>query len=71
MVLIRFPDSETERRALGFLSRYFSGKTWASGQTLVPEAALARLQAEGIPFTVEGQANYEQQTPKVRNPPAA
>jgi hypothetical protein len=71
MVLIRFPDPQTERRALGFLSRHFSGKTWSSGQTLVPEAAIAHLKAEGIPFTIEGPATYEQQAPTVRNPPAA
>src|SRR5437868_2954198 len=58
MVLIRFPDIEIERRALGFLARRFSGKTWSSGQTLVPKAALAALRQEGIPFIVEGPATW-------------
>jgi hypothetical protein len=60
MIIIRFPDAETERRGLGFLAVRFPGKSWASGKTLVPEAALAPLAQEGIHFTVEGPANYEQ-----------
>jgi hypothetical protein len=71
MVVIRFPDEQTEQRALGFLARRFSGKTWGNGQTLVPEAALKQLTDAGIPFTVDGPATYEQKTPAVRNPPAA
>jgi hypothetical protein len=63
MVIIRFPDPETEKRALGFLSRRFSGKSYASGETVVPEAALAHLALEGIHFTVEGPATYERLTP--------
>jgi len=60
MIIIRFADAETERRALGFLASRFPGKTWASGQTMVPEAALAPLAREGLRFTVEGSATYEQ-----------
>jgi hypothetical protein len=59
MVIIRFPDAETEQRALGFLARHFSGKTYATGETIVPEAALAHLALEGIRFTVEGPATYD------------
>ena len=63
MVIIRFPDQETEKRALGFLARRFSGKSYASGETVVPEAALAHLALEGLKFTVEGPATYERLTP--------
>jgi hypothetical protein len=56
MVLIRFPDTESKRRALGFLARRFSGKSWAAGEVMVPNAALGPLAAEGIRFSVEGPA---------------
>lgn len=61
-VMIRFPDSETEQRALGKLILRFSGKSWASGETMVPAPALAFLAAEGISFTVVGPASYERIT---------
>ena len=70
MIIIRFSDAETERRALGFLATRFPGKSWTSGETLVPEAALAHLAQEGIRFTVEGPATYEQLA-SFRNPAAA
>jgi hypothetical protein len=70
MIIIRFPDAETERRALGFLASRFPGKTWATGETMVPEAALASLAREGLRFTVEGPANYEQLA-ALRNPAPA
>ena len=70
MIIIRFPDEETERRGLGFLAARFPGKSWATGETLVPEAALAHLAQEGIKFTVEGPATYEQLA-SLRNPAAA
>ena len=70
MIIIRFPDAETEKRALGFLATRFPGKSWASGETLVPEAALGHLAQEGIRFTVEGPATYEQLA-SLRNPAAA
>jgi len=60
MIIIRFPDAETEKRALGFLASRFPGKTWATGETMVHEAALAPLAKEGLRFTVEGPATYEQ-----------
>lgn len=53
MATIVFPDRETERRALGFLLGRFSGRFFRSGIHIVPEAALAALNAEGIPFTVK------------------
>ncbi len=70
-VIIRFPDKGTEQRALGKLIPRFSGKSWASGETMVPASALAFLAAEGITFTVIGPAPYERVTP-LRDPgPAA
>ncbi len=71
MIIIRFPNAASERRALGFLAGRFSFKTWASGETMVPEQALGSLAAEGISFVVEGPAKYEQLTETVRNPPAS
>jgi hypothetical protein len=62
-ILIRFPDSETERRALGKLIPRFSGKSWTGGETAVPAQALAFLAEEGIQFTVIGPAPYEYVTP--------
>ena len=56
MILIHFPDAESKRRALGFLAGRFSFKSWATGEMAVPEAALAHLATEGIPFVVEGPA---------------
>ena len=56
MILVRFPNAECERWALGFLAGRFSFKTWATGEVLVPESALAFLATESIPFTVEGPA---------------
>ena len=68
MIRIRFPDAATERRALGYLAGRFSFRSWADGETLVPEPALAALAVAGIPFTVEGPATYERSIPAVRNP---
>jgi hypothetical protein len=70
MVLIRFPDRSAERRALGYLAGRFAFKTWSDGRTLVPESALPHLAIEGISFTVEGPATYEDSVPAIRNPAA-
>jgi hypothetical protein len=59
MVIIRFADQESKRRALGYIARRFPGKSWATGEVMVPEAALASLAAESFHFTVEGPATYE------------
>jgi hypothetical protein len=59
MVIIRFPNVDARRRALGFLLGRFSGKSWATGEVMVPEPALSHLAAEGISFTVEGPATYD------------
>jgi hypothetical protein len=71
MILIRFPDAQSERRAIGYLTGRFPFRSWASGETLVPEAALSFMAVEGIPFHVQGPARYEHSVPSLRNPPAA
>ena len=70
MIRIRFPDQDTKRRALGYLAGRYSFKSWATGEMLVPEFALPGLAVEGIAFTVEGPATYEQLAPALRTPPA-
>jgi hypothetical protein len=70
MVLIRFPNSDQKLKALGYLPGRFAFKSWATGEMLVPEAALPFMAVEGISFNVEGPANYERHVPAVRNPPA-
>ena len=67
MIRIRFADQETERRAIGFLAGRFSFKSWANGDTVVPESALAAMAVQGITFTVQGPATYEQSVPSLRN----
>lgn len=70
MILIRFSEEASHRRALGFLAGRFSFKSWATGEMAVPEAALAHLATEGIPFSVEGPATYERLISAVRDPAA-
>ena len=60
-----------EKRALGYLAGRFSGKTLATGETLVPEESLSHLAAEGITFTVVGRVDYDKAYAPVRNPAAA
>jgi hypothetical protein len=59
MVIVRFANVEMRRRALGYLLGRFPGRSWASGEVLVPEPALPHLAAEGIVFTVEGAGTYD------------
>jgi hypothetical protein len=56
VIIIRFNYAESERRAIGYLFGRFSGKSYANGDTLVPEAALPHLTKEEITFTVIGPA---------------
>ena len=70
MTIIRFTDAESERKALGWLAGRFSFKTWANGETVVPETALGHLAAEGIRFTVEGPVTYERTVSALRDAPA-
>jgi hypothetical protein len=67
MVVITFPDSDTQKKALGFLLGRFSGKVLKNGEHLVPEAALAALAERGITFTVHGKASYEKQVAALRS----
>lgn len=56
MIRIRFPDIDAKRRALGSLAGRFPFKSWASGEMLVPKAALSSLAVESVSFLVEGPA---------------
>jgi hypothetical protein len=71
MIRIRFNDPDAKKRALGRLAGRFPFKSWATGEMLVPEAALGFLAIESISFQVEGPATYEQITPTVRDPAPA
>ncbi len=66
MITISFPDRDTEKRALAFLLGRYSGRVIQSGEHLVPEVALEALAQEGITFTVNGKATYEQQVAAIR-----
>ena len=70
MIMIRFPDPDSERRALGYLAGRFSFKSWSTGETAVSEAALPHLAMERIRFSVEGPAPYDKLIPPVRSPSA-
>jgi len=70
MVLIRFKEGKSKRRALESLVGDFPFKSWSSGEMLVPEEALARLAREDIPFTFEGSAAYEKMA-ALRDPAAS
>ncbi len=70
MILIRFTDRKSKRRALEALVGEFSFKSWSSGLMLVPEEALALLARADIPFTFEGSAAYEK-LETLRDPAAA
>jgi hypothetical protein len=58
MVTITFPSRTIERKALAFLLGRFSGHVLRNGDHLVPEAALAALEGEKIPFSVRGRADH-------------
>ena len=64
MVIITFPDRETEKRGLAFLLGRFSGRVLRSGGHLVPEAALEALADQNVPFSVKGKV--EQQVAALR-----
>src|SRR5204863_3041900 len=66
MIVITFPDKQTQQKALGFLLGRFSGKVLKTGEHIVPEAALAALADQNISFTVQGKASYEQQVAALR-----
>jgi hypothetical protein len=70
MILIRFPNAESKRAALGSLAGRYNFKSWASGELLVPEDALPFLALKGIVFTFEGPATYQQNGSAFRGSPA-
>lgn len=70
MILIRFPNTDAKRSAMGQLAGRFNFKSWASGEMIVPEDALPFLAVQGIPFIVEGPATYEQIGSAFRGPAA-
>lgn len=67
MVIITFPDRDTETRTIGFLLGRFSGKFLKSGDHIVPEAAVEALAQENFVLTVKGKATYEQQVAPIRS----
>ena len=67
MIIIRFEDEASKRKALGHLAGRFSFKSWASGEMMLPKEALALLAEEEIRFSVEGPATYERLA-SLRNP---
>jgi len=46
MIIVRFPSLQMRRKALAFLMRHFSGRSWKSGEVMAPEAALPHLAAK-------------------------
>jgi hypothetical protein len=60
MIIVRFPDSASERKALGILAERFGfAQVKAAGdgrEAKIPEEALAALASEGVRFQVEGVA---------------
>jgi hypothetical protein len=53
MIRIRFTDLDAKKRALGRLAGRYSFKSWATGEMLVPEPALACPAIERLIFPVE------------------
>jgi hypothetical protein len=66
LIRIRFPDHEAKRRALGYLTGRYSFTSYATGEMLVMEDALAALAVESIPFIAEGPATYAEAIPAFR-----
>jgi hypothetical protein len=56
MIVIQFPDRETEIKGLAFLLGRFSGTVLRGGLHLVPEGALSALASQNIPYSVKGKA---------------
>jgi hypothetical protein len=66
MILIEFPDRETEIKGLAVLIGRFSGKVLRGGLHIVPEPALEALTAANIPYTVKGPATYAHEVAALR-----
>jgi hypothetical protein len=71
MVLIQFPDRETEVRGLAVLIDRFSGKVLRGGLHIVPEPALDALTAQKIPYAVKGPATSEHEVAAFRGDAAS
>ena len=71
MIRIRFPNTESKRRALGSLAGHFPFTSWSGGDMAVPEDALPFLAVRGITFSVEGPVTYEQSGSTFRGTAAA
>jgi hypothetical protein len=71
MILIQFPDRETEVKGLAVLMSRFSGKVLRGGLHIVPEAALESLTAANVAYTVKGPATYEHEVAALRGDAAA
>jgi hypothetical protein len=71
MILIQFPDRETEIKGLSVLMKGFSGKVLRGGLHIVPEAALEALTAQNISYLVKGPATYEHEVAALRGDAAA
>src|SRR2546425_340874 len=71
MIVISFANKQQETQGLNYLLGRFSFRTWKSGKSLVPEAALIALAREGLPFRVEGAATYEQTVKALRDSTSA
>jgi hypothetical protein len=71
MVLIQFPDRETEIKGLAVLMTRFSGKVLRGGLHVVPEPALEALTSQNIPYTVKEPATCEHEVAALRGVPAA
>lgn len=66
MVVIKFPDVDTQDEAVGFLGCHFSVYMERSGEVTVPETALEALARENFSFTVIGRATHAQQMAALR-----
>jgi hypothetical protein len=71
MILIQFPNRDTEVKGLAILMSRFSGKVLRGGLHIVPESALETLTAENIPYIVKGPATYEHEVAALRGDAAA
>lgn len=56
MMVITFPDRDTEKQGLALLLKHFSGHVYRTGEHVVPEAALVALTDANISFSVKGEA---------------
>jgi len=67
MILIQFPNRETEIKGLAVLMSRFSGKVLRGGLHIVPEPALSALTEQRILFAVKGPATYEHEIAALRS----